>query len=144
MNESEVMCRKILFWSKKLHFSGCFFSYFNLKIRQMKSITLVPYRHRKELMILIKFAYDPEIKERVKQFEQVKWSSTHGCYYVLFTAEIKNKLFLHLSSRGWFIDYSQLSCISAPEEKVAEKVIFNGDQENWSTKVRVLNDIFLG
>ena len=95
----------------------------------MKTITLVPYRHRNELMILIKFAYDPEIKERVKQFEQVKWSSTHGCYYVLFTAEIKKKLFLHLSSRGWFIDYSQLSRISAPEEKVAEKVVFNRDQK---------------
>ena len=86
----------------------------------MKKITLLPLQHRNEWQISITFPYDPEIKEYIMKFDGIKWSRTHRCFYVAFSAENKNKLFQHLNSRGWYIDYSKLG--NAQEVKITTAV----------------------
>ncbi len=85
----------------------------------MKKITLLPIIHRGDWQISITFPYDPEMKEHVKKFNGVNWSRSQRCFYVNFTAENKKKLFQHLNSKGWFIDYSNLG--SPPAENVDPK-----------------------
>ncbi|MEG9329156.1 site-specific tyrosine recombinase/integron integrase [Salinimicrobium catena] len=96
----------------------------------MKKITLLPIMYRGDWQISITFRYDPEMKEHVKKFNGVRWSRSHRCFYVGFTAENKKKLFQHFNSKGWFIDYSKLG--SPPAEHGitrTERPVYSNNQK---------------
>ncbi|SDL26522.1 Site-specific recombinase XerD [Salinimicrobium catena] len=96
----------------------------------MKKITLLPIMHRGDWQISITFRYDPEMKEHVKKFNGVRWSRSHRCFYVGFTAENKKRLFQHFNSKGWFIDYSKLG--SPPAEHGitrTERPVYSNNQK---------------
>src|SRR5690606_29931560 len=56
----------------------------------------------------IHFDYDEEIKSHLKKLQDVRWSQTHRCFYFPSSGENQNLLFVHLRSKGWFVDYSKL------------------------------------
>ncbi len=106
------------------------FQYFRLKIRHMKKITLLPLQHKGEWQISVSFPFDREIKEHIMKLGGIKWSRTHRCFYVAFSAENKKKLFKHLNSRGWFIDYSGLENPSAEKTVTpVEKPVYSREQK---------------
>lgn len=80
----------------------------------MKKIVLIPIRHRGNLQIAIHFAFSNEVKEHLLKLKNVKWSRTNKMFYIPFSSENKRKIYQHLNSKGWFVDYSQLQYF--PEE----------------------------
>lgn len=86
----------------------------------MKKITLTPLQHGDEQLIGIGFSYDIEVKEHLKKLPGMAWSTTHRTYYLPFSAENKKRIYHHLISMKWFVDYSALKAttpLPAPTEK---------------------------
>jgi len=50
----------------------------------MNAITLEPFTHNSKSCIAIKFAYNFEIKEYIKNFNGVYWTKTHRTFYIYF------------------------------------------------------------
>ena len=78
------------------------------KTNCMSLITLSPLVHRNQQQVKISFDYDYEVKEYIKKFPQVKWSATHKAFYIPFSKENVNQLFLYLRENKYFVDYSLL------------------------------------
>lgn len=74
----------------------------------MKTISLSYLRHREKEQIAVHFDYDDEIKSHLKKLHDVRWSQTHRCFYLPSSGENQNLLFVHLRSKGWYVDYSKL------------------------------------
>jgi len=52
---------------------------------QKKMIYLEKLNHRGRIIIGLRFVYDAEIKRKVKGLPEVKYSKTHGCWYLPYT-----------------------------------------------------------
>lgn len=74
----------------------------------MKTIKLTSLVHKNKEQIAISFNYDNEIKLHLKKLAGVKWSNTHRVFYISYTQENKKNLYLHLRTKKWFIDYTDL------------------------------------
>ena len=75
----------------------------------MKTIHLHLIHHRGRACIAISFAYDAQLKEKVKALAGVRWSATHTTFYIEKKANTLHMLFKQLKTTGVYIDYSQLS-----------------------------------
>ncbi len=69
----------------------------------MISITLEPLTHNSKNCAAIKFPYNAEAKEYVKQFKGVRWTKTHRCFYIYFDELRIIKLKQHLEQGGFKI-----------------------------------------
>ena len=72
-------------------------------------ITLSPLQHRGQRMIRINFPFDRKLAADVKAFPGVKWSRTHGCFYLPYAFERQQALFRHLVQKGFWVTYEQLN-----------------------------------
>ena len=75
---------------------------------QKPAITFSKARHNGREVLLIAFKYNLELKEYLKKFEGIRWSTTLRSFYVLFSKEVTNALFQYLRARQYYIDYSAL------------------------------------
>lgn len=89
----------------------------------MRNIYLRPLQHRDELQIGVFFQYSEEVKEHLRKLKDVKWSSTHQCFYLPFSLENKGRLFVHFREKGWFVDYSALPVEEKRKQEQDEKTV---------------------
>lgn len=85
----------------------------------MKKITLTTIEHRNALQIAINFEHDEEVEDHLKKLGGVQWSATKNTFYLPFTSGNKGRLFRHLTSRKWYVDYSGLEKVPRQEQKAA-------------------------
>lgn len=64
--------------------------------------------HKDQEVLLISFKYNLELKEYLKKFKGIGWSTSLRSYYLLFDKELTNTLFKYLRAKNYFIDYSAL------------------------------------
>ena len=74
----------------------------------MTTITLSPIKHRNASQVKIGFDFNFDVKEYIKKFPEVKWSATHKAFYVPFSKDNVNRLFLYLREQNYYVDYSLL------------------------------------
>jgi site-specific recombinase XerD len=95
----------------------------------MITIALEPITHKSKNCIAIKFSYNYQVKEYIKQFPEVKWSATHKGFYIPFSKERVNALFLYLREKNYYVDYSKLHDIKKkkllPQPKPSLKTLKN-------------------
>ncbi|WP_394750686.1 tyrosine-type recombinase/integrase [Spongiimicrobium salis] len=72
------------------------------------TITLSKINFKHQELLLINFPYHPEVKEYVKNFQGIRWSTVLKSFYIPFSKQTTNKLFLYLRKRKYFVDYSAL------------------------------------
>ncbi|KAA2219913.1 tyrosine-type recombinase/integrase [Maribacter flavus] len=65
--------------------------------------------HNGQEVLIVGFEYNLELKEYVKKFPGIQWSSGLRSFYTLFTREITNSLFQYLRAKNYYIDYSAIS-----------------------------------
>lgn len=82
------------------------------------SIYLSSLMHKKEKQIRIAFEYDFDLKEYLKQFEGVKWSRTHTCFYLRFSEKTANKLCTYLRKGGYRVNFSKLKKNPSEEDRI--------------------------
>ncbi|TDO01426.1 tyrosine-type recombinase/integrase [Sunxiuqinia elliptica] len=63
--------------------------------------------HRQQQVVFVRFAFNREISELVKSTLPVRWSRTHGCWYIARENFDLNHLFQYLRGKIW-LDYSAL------------------------------------
>ena len=71
-------------------------------------IKLNSIHHRNQSCIAIGFSYDTEIKRIVKTINGVRWSKTHGVFYLPNTKANLHLVFSKLHEQGHYVDYSAL------------------------------------
>ena len=86
----------------------------------MKKITLSPDKHHHKNIITIRFGYDDEIKNHLKNLEKVLWSRTLRSFYIDLSLENIRTVFNHLKTKNWSVDYSPLKD-SIEKLKIDEK-----------------------
>lgn len=69
-------------------------------------------------VLLIGFKYNLELKEYLKKFNGVGWSTGLRCFYLPFDKEVTNTLFKYLRAKDYYIDYSALKTKKASTEMV--------------------------
>ena len=74
----------------------------------MKRVKLVPFIHKGERQIAIKFTYNNEIRLHLKKMSNVRWSDTYKLFYVTYSLENKRELYHHLRLINCYVDYSKL------------------------------------
>ncbi|AVR46058.1 integrase [Christiangramia fulva] len=86
----------------------------------MKKVSLFLFRHKNREQIGIDFKFDLQIKETLKQLEAVRWTKTHGCFYVPANRKILHELSEHLRKNHIIMNQSLLDFSKIPEEKTVE------------------------
>ena len=80
--------------------------------------------HKGLEVLLVGFAYNFELKEYLKMYEGIQWSTQLKSFYLPFDRETTNALFHYLRARKYYIDYSALTLKgkvdpgAKPEKKV--------------------------
>lgn len=64
--------------------------------------------HKGQEILLVHFKYNLELKEYVKKFQGVQWSTRLRSFYLFFSRETTHELFLYLRAQDYYIDYSAL------------------------------------
>lgn len=64
--------------------------------------------HKGQEVLLIGFKYNLELKEYLKKFKGVGWSTGLRSFYLPFDKEVTNTLFKYLRAMDYYIDYSAL------------------------------------
>ncbi|SHI79826.1 Site-specific recombinase XerD [Mesonia phycicola] len=93
-----------------------------------KTVTLLPLTHREDTQIAIKFLYEATIVKELKMLPEIKWTQTHRCYYMPYSLDNKQVLFIFFNDRGYYVDYKQLM-IQKKEYKEAKPSYFKVDKE---------------
>ena len=60
------------------------------------------------IVLLVGFRYNHELKEYLKQFKGITWSSSLRSFYIPFSEGVTNELFKHLRRGNYYVDYSAL------------------------------------
>lgn len=60
------------------------------------------------MVLLVGFEYDHELKEYLKKFKGITWSSSLRSFYIPFSKGVTNELFKYLRGRNYYVDYSAL------------------------------------
>ena len=60
----------------------------------MPLITLSIIQHHNNQHVKIDFDFNHDVKAYIKKFPDVKWSATHKAFYIPFSKENVNRLFL--------------------------------------------------
>ncbi|OAD44928.1 tyrosine-type recombinase/integrase [Polaribacter atrinae] len=74
----------------------------------MKKINLTISKLRNKNVLVIRFAYNNEIKEHLKKLKNVVWSQTLRSFYSELSLENLRIVFNHLKKPNWTIDYIEL------------------------------------
>jgi len=74
----------------------------------MKKINLTISQLRNKNVLVIRFAYNNEIKEHLKKLKNVVWSQTLRSFYSELSLENLRIVFNHLKKPNWTIDYIEL------------------------------------
>ena len=64
--------------------------------------------HKGQEVLLVNFKYNLELKEYLKKFKDIRWSTDLRSFYIPFDKEATNTLFKYLRTKDYFIDYSAL------------------------------------
>ncbi|MFX0557251.1 tyrosine-type recombinase/integrase [Maribacter sp. CXY002] len=72
--------------------------------------------HKKEQVLLVGFRYNQELKEYIKRFSGITWSTTLRSFYVPFSKQTTNLLFEYLRKKDYYIDYSALKTAKNAQE----------------------------
>ncbi|MEM0518467.1 tyrosine-type recombinase/integrase [Aequorivita flava] len=67
----------------------------------MITITLQPFKHNSENCIGLKFKYHFESKEIIKRMEGVRWTKTHGCFYIVYDQNTFTAFKQALAAKGF-------------------------------------------
>ncbi|MDD4385948.1 MAG: hypothetical protein PHD06_12310, partial [Bacteroidales bacterium] len=70
-------------------------------------VVLTKGSHRGNNVIFIKFDWNKELLEIVKQIEGAKWSQSNGCWYVKADEFNLQKTYIAFKGKAW-IDYSAI------------------------------------
>jgi len=73
------------------------------------NVVLSPGTHRGNLIIGIYFKYNFELKERVKQFPETRWSLSKGCFYVTYSEKTLDALQQFLRSHLYRVNASEFT-----------------------------------
>lgn len=74
-----------------------------------KPILFLSKTHYKgQEILLVGFKYNLELKEYLKKFSGIRWSTSLKSFYLLFDKEVTNHLFKYLRAKGYYVDYSAL------------------------------------
>ncbi len=96
----------------------------------MKKVYLTPLLHRDEWQIGIRFNYDHELKDLVTSIPGVKWTVTHGSFYIPLNRANKQLLYSKLRTAGIFIDYTALQHFNLPQKKEEKPAVqFSREQK---------------
>lgn len=99
----------------------------------MVLIKLSPIEHHNKPQVKIEFDFNYDVKEYLKKFPEVSWSATHKSFYIPFSKENVNRLFLYLRKNNYYVDYSLLKTNKTSSVKIpVVKPI----------KLKELNDIY--
>ncbi|MGJ8761319.1 MAG: tyrosine-type recombinase/integrase [Polaribacter sp.] len=74
----------------------------------MKKINLTISQLRNKNVLVIRFAYNNEIKEHLKKLKNVVWSQTLRSFYSELSLDNLRIVFNHLKKTNWTIDYIEL------------------------------------
>ncbi len=74
----------------------------------MKKIELFALSHRNSVNIGIRFPFDTRIKKQVKLIKNVRWTTTHKCFYLPFSIDNLDNLIEHLEKIDINIDRSRI------------------------------------
>jgi len=80
----------------------------NFDNTELKKITLSRLRHKGYDRIKLEFAYDVELKDHLKKLVGVRWSKTHGCFYMPDNPDQVKRLLLHIKGQGIWVDQQGL------------------------------------
>ncbi len=80
----------------------------NNLIMEKPKITFSTAYHKKEQVLLIRFRYNQELKEYLKLFSGIRWSTTLRSFYLPFNKKTTNSLYLYLRTKNYYIDYTAL------------------------------------
>jgi len=72
------------------------------------NIQLDIFKHRGNTQIGIHFTYNFDAKEYIKKCDGVRWSATHTCFYVPYSASSFSNLSAHLKAKNWDIDTTKV------------------------------------
>lgn len=67
-------------------------------------VLLEPISHRGHRCIALKFIFNFELKEYVKKFKGVRWSSTYGCFYIRYDFAVISILRNYLEEKEYSLD----------------------------------------
>ncbi|MBF8150690.1 tyrosine-type recombinase/integrase [Winogradskyella sp. F6397] len=87
-----------------------------------ETITFTKLYHKSENHIAIGFIFSERTEHIVRSFRGVKWSKTHGTYYVPFSRGTTNALFQYFKTNGFYVNYSALVESTNTTYKEAKKI----------------------
>ena len=80
-------------------------------------VTLDIIQHKNKRQITISFEYNLALKELVKKHPLVKWSNTHKVFYLPFSKNNTNAIYIYLKQLGYKVNYDAIT------SKIGEKKI---------------------
>ncbi|WP_121666890.1 site-specific tyrosine recombinase/integron integrase [Mesonia aquimarina] len=83
----------------------------------MIKVKLSCFNHRGKLQLGIHFDYDDTLISVTKKLKDVRWSKTKACFYVPFSTECKQQVYLHYRKQGYFVDYEAIKHVKIPVPK---------------------------
>jgi len=72
------------------------------------NISLDIFKHKGLHQIGIRFPFDYKTKEYIKQFNGVRWSASHSCFYVPYSSTTYSDLLQYLRTKQWNIDTTKV------------------------------------
>ncbi len=104
----------------------------------MPTIKLSPITHHNLPQVKIDFEFNHDVKEYIKKFPQVKWSATHKAFYIPFSKENVNSLFLYLRDNKYYVDYGELKSQKATtsEIKSFKPIILNDLKSHYKQPIK--------
>jgi site-specific recombinase XerD len=73
-------------------------------------------------MVKIDFQFNEGTKNYVKKFSELKWSATHKAFYIPFSKDKVNRLFLYLREQKYYVDYSLLKSNTKEVKQVKQGI----------------------
>ncbi|RMA56267.1 tyrosine-type recombinase/integrase [Ulvibacter antarcticus] len=86
------------------------------------NIKFEPITHKGKACIAVRFSYNSALKTYLKQFPDITFSKTFGCFYIINKDKNGHKLFNYLKKRNYNVDYSSFQIKTAePNVKSSPK-----------------------
>lgn len=79
----------------------------------MPKITLIPFHHSGIVYMKLDFNPNDEVRAYIEQFDSMQWSETHQTFCMPFSKNAKNRLYLYLRKRNYYVDYEALKKLKA-------------------------------
>ena len=96
----------------------------------MNQITYMPFTHKGECRILVKFAYNTAYNLRMKQVQDAAWSKSLRCWHIPDTEENRKKCGLALQKEKNLYNNAG---------RVSEKTVYTAANKNYSTNISANN-----